>query len=108
MGTYTGKARVIEPDYSNQSSLEVMLSEMKPGEILIAESTSPELVKVCKIAGAIITNQGGMGSHGAIISREFKIPCIVGTEIASKLVKTGDRIFVNAIKGYIEIINRES
>jgi len=55
-------------------------------------------------AKAVVTDEGGMSSHAAIISREFKIPCIVGTKIATRVIKDGDIIKVDANKGIIEII----
>lgn len=106
MGLYTGVARVIEPNYSNYGNLDQILSEMKPGEVLVAESTSPDIIRACKLAGAIIANQGGMGSHAAIISREMGIPCIVGTQNATQHISTGDLVFVNADNGYVEILER--
>jgi phosphoenolpyruvate synthase/pyruvate phosphate dikinase len=106
MGQYSGIARVIEPNYSNYGSLDQILSEMKAGEVLVAESTSPDIIRACKLAGAIIANQGGMGSHAAIISREMGIPCLVGTQNATQRISTGDLVYVNANNGYIEILER--
>ena len=51
----------------------------------------------------IITNQGGIASHAAIISRELKIPCIVGTKNATKIIKTGDIIMMNGRTGDVSI-----
>jgi len=53
----------------------------------------------CRKAAAIVTDEGGITSHAAIISRELGIPCIVGTGIATKVFKDGDRITVDADKG---------
>lgn len=58
----------------------------------------------CKKAAAIITDEGGLLSHAAIISREFKKPCIIGTKIATKVLKDGQKIEVDANKGIIRII----
>ena len=55
-------------------------------------------------AAAIITDEGGITSHAAIVSREYGIPCIVGTENATKVLKDGDRVEVDAIKGLVKII----
>jgi pyruvate,water dikinase len=60
-----------------------------------------------KIAGAIITNQGGITSHAAITSREMKIPCIIGTKIATKVLKDGDLVEVDANRGVVKIIKRD-
>jgi phosphohistidine swiveling domain-containing protein len=106
LGRYIGKARVIEPDYSNFTMIEAMLTFMQPGEVLITESSSPEIVRVCKLAGAIVANQGGMGSHAAIISREMGIPCIVGTQNATRWIKTGDTVLVDGDRGVVEVLNK--
>lgn len=103
LGIYSGKARVIEPDYSNFKCLQKVLKNMQKGEVLVAESTSPEITVACKLAGAIVTNQGGILSHAAIISRELKIPCIVGTGNATKKINTGDYITVDGHSGEIII-----
>lgn len=96
IGIIEGIARVIEPNYDNFDRTFEFIKMMVAGEILIAESTSPELTIACRKAAAIVTNQGGIGSHGAIISREFNIPCIVGTRDATRRIKTGDYIRVSA------------
>ena len=55
-------------------------------------------------AGAIVTDEGGLTSHAAIVSRELKIPCIVGTKIATKILKDGDIVEVDAKKGIVRKI----
>src|SRR3989344_5572663 len=81
------------------------LSKVKQGDILVAITTHPDYVSAMKKAGAIITDEGGITSHAAIVSREFGLPCIVGTKQATKLLKDGDRIFVDAIIGKIKKLN---
>ncbi|MFC1663438.1 PEP-utilizing enzyme [Patescibacteria group bacterium] len=76
-------------------------SKMKPGGILIAPNTRPEYVPVMKIAAGIITEEGGMTSHAAIVSRELKIPCLVGVQAATAYIKNGDKIEVDAIMGVV-------
>lgn len=105
-GKYIGKARIIEPDYSNFIMVKNMLSLMKPGEVLITESTSPEIMRACKLAGAIVANQGGIGSHAAIISREMGIPCIVGTQNATQRIKTGDTVMIDGRRGTVEVLDK--
>ncbi|MCX6763658.1 MAG: PEP-utilizing enzyme [Candidatus Moranbacteria bacterium] len=80
--------------------------KMKKGQILVAQSTNPDIMVLCQKAKAIITNQGGMLSHAAIISRELKIPCIVGTIYATKILKNGDLVKVDANRGIVRIIKR--
>ncbi|TSA46572.1 hypothetical protein D4R52_00260 [bacterium] len=71
------------------------------GDILVAVSTNPALLPLIHKAGAIITNEGGITSHAAIISRELKKPCIIGTKIATKVFKNGDLVEVNANRGIV-------
>jgi len=57
-----------------------------------------------KKAVAVITDEGGITCHAAIVSRELKIPCIVGTKIATRVLKDGDKVEVDADKGVVKII----
>lgn len=82
------------------------IKKMKKGSILVAPNTDPELVITMRKAAAIITDWGGVTSHAAIVSREFGIPCIVGTDIATQVLKDGDLVEVNANKGIVKIIER--
>ncbi|MBU1164087.1 hypothetical protein KKA15_00820 [Patescibacteria group bacterium] len=77
---------------------------MNQGDILLSETTYPALVPAMKKAGAIITNVGGLTCHAAIVSRELKIPCVVGTKIATKVFKDGDKVEVLATRGIIRKI----
>jgi len=83
------------------------LPGMKKGEILIATMTTPDYISAMKKAAAIVTDEGGMTCHAAIVARELKIPCIVGTKIATKVFKDGDFIEVDAEKGFVKRINNE-
>lgn len=76
----------------------------KEGEILVANQTTPEYVPAMKKAIAIITDQGGITCHAAIISRELKLPAIIGTKIATKVLKDGDMVEVDAEKGVVKIL----
>lgn len=78
------------------------IRKIKKGDVLITGMTLPEYVPAMKKASAIITNEGGLTCHAAIISRELNIPCIVGTKIATKVLKDGDKIEVDADKGIIK------
>lgn len=68
--------------------------------------TSPEYVFAMKKASAAITDTGGLTSHAAIVSRELDIPCIVGTKIATKILKDGDLVEVDANKSIVKIIKK--
>ena len=77
------------------------LSKFKDGDILVARITNPSMVMMISQASAIITDIGGLTSHPAILSRELGIPCVVGTEKATKLLKNGMKIKVDGTKGII-------
>ena len=80
---------------------------MKPGDIVVAGSTGPELIMACRKAGAIITEEGGINSHAAVISRELKIPAIVNTKIATQVIDDGDLIEVDANAGIVRILQKQ-
>ncbi|GEM_PF-94993 len=104
-GKIKGTVKVIPVDYSgNFASVNKAMREMKQGQILVTETTAPELMIACRKASAIITDQGGLMSHAAIVSRELKIPCIVGTKIATKILKDGDEVEVDANRGMIIVL----
>ena len=81
------------------------LNKVKEGNILVAIATHPDYVPAMRRAVAIVTDEGGITSHAAIVSREFGLPCIVGTKKATKLLKDGDTIEVNADGGWIKILS---
>lgn len=76
------------------------------GEILVTGMTRPEFVPLMKKAAAIVTDEGGITSHAAIVSRELRKPCIIGTKIATKIFKDGDTIEVDAEQGIVKLITR--
>jgi len=78
------------------------ISKMKKGDILVASMTSPDYIVVMRKAGAIITDEGGMTAHAAIVSRELGIPCICQTKIATKVLKDGDMVEVDTDKGIVK------
>jgi len=80
------------------------IDKIKKGEILVAAMTSPDYITAMKKSSAIITDAGGLTCHAAIVSRELGIPCIVGTKIATKVLKDGDLVEINTNKGIIKKI----
>lgn len=78
--------------------------KFKQGKILVTSMTRIEFVPYMRKARAIITNEGGIACHAAIISRELGIPCIIGTKVATKALKTGDNVELNLKTGVIKII----
>lgn len=75
------------------------LSQFKDGDVLVADMTDPDWEPVMKKASAIVTNRGGRTCHAAIVSRELKIPCVVGTELATRLLKDGQMVTVSCAEG---------
>lgn len=84
------------------------ISKLKKDEILVADMTSPNFIPAIRKAGAIITDEGGITCHAAIVAREMKIPCIIGTKIATEVLKDGDLVEVDADKGVVKIIKSKS
>ena len=78
--------------------------KMKKGDILVSPMTTVKMMTAVRKAAAIVTDEGGMTAHAAIVAREFKIPCIVGTKIATTVFKDGDRVEVDADKGVMKKI----
>lgn len=77
------------------------------GDILIANTTHPNYLSAMKRAAAFVTNEGGIISHAAIVARELGKPCIVGTRIATKVFKDGDRVAVDADRGVVQLARIE-
>ncbi|MBW1780488.1 MAG: hypothetical protein JRL30_07080 [Deltaproteobacteria bacterium] len=94
-GLATGKARVV----SRHSDL----FEFKKGEILVCDSIDPNMTFVIPLASAIVERRGGMLIHGAIIAREYGLPCVTGVPDAARWIKTGDTITVDGYLGMVII-----
>lgn len=77
------------------------LSKIKKGDILVTEMTNPDMVVSMQKSAGIITDEGGITSHASIVSREMGIPCVVGTEKATKLLKDGDEVTVDGFAGKV-------
>ena len=93
-GVHIGKAKVV-------FSPEEAAKEIQKGDILVTKMTNPDWVPYMRLAGAIVTDEGGMTCHAAIVSRELGIPCIVGAREATKLMKSGETYTVDARSGVI-------
>ena len=98
VGRVTGPVKIVK------SATEI--GKVKQGDILVAVMTRPDYVVAMKKAAAIVTNEGGITSHAAIVSRELGIPCIIGTKIATEVLKDGDIVEVNANHGVVNILKR--
>jgi pyruvate,water dikinase len=75
------------------------IGEFKKGEVLVTDMTDPDWEPIMKIASAIVTNRGGRTCHAAIISRELGIPCVIGTENGSEIIRTGTPVTVSCAEG---------
>lgn len=98
MGYAKGKVKVLKDSDDGY--------KFEQGDILVTTMTTPDFVPYMAKASAIVTDEGGVTCHAAIVSREFGIPCIVGTERATEVLKDGDIIEVNATEGKIKIISQ--
>lgn len=79
-------------------------SKFNKGDILVSIMTRPEFLPIMEKAAAIVTDEGGITSHAAIVSRELGIPCIVGTQTATRILKDGQKVEVDAVKGIVKIL----
>lgn len=80
------------------------LAEFKKDEILVAASTTPDLITALHLAAAIVSDEGGIVCHAAIVARELKKPCIIGTKIAMDVLKDGDTVEVDATLGIVKLL----
>lgn len=95
-GMATGKVAVIKGKHD--------LHKVQPGDILIAPTTMPDYLPAMNKAIAFVTDEGGITSHAAIVARELKKPCIVGTKKATQIFKDGDVVEVDAETGIVTLL----
>jgi phosphohistidine swiveling domain-containing protein len=95
-GLVTGIVRIVRR--KNQVPI------VKSGEIIVSPMTTPDFAPAMMIASAFVTDEGGIMCHAAITAREMKKPCIIGTKIATRVLKDGDVVEVNANTGIVKII----
>lgn len=96
---YRGKATGVVRIVNSTSPTGVLFNV---GDILVSVSTTPALLPLMKQAGAIVTDEGGLTSHATILARELKKPTIIGTRNATRMLKDGDMVEVDAEKGIIK------
>lgn len=94
-GIIEGKARVI---------LNMEEAKLEPGDILVTSFTDPSWTPLFLSVKALVTEVGGLMTHGAVIAREYGLPAVVGVENATKLISDGQQIRVNGTEGYVELI----
>ena len=94
-GTIEGRARVI---------LDMAEADLVPGDILVTASTDPSWTPLFVAIKGLVTEVGGLMTHGAVIAREYGLPAVVGVEHATQLIQDGQRIRVHGTDGYVEIL----
>jgi len=94
-GTVEGRARVI---------LDIADADVERGDILVTPHTDPSWTPLFVTIAGLVTEVGGLMTHGAVIAREYGLPAVVGVENATRLIKNGQRIRVHGTEGYVEIV----
>ena len=94
-GTIEGRARVI---------LDIAEADLEPGDILVTAFTDPSWTPLFVAIKGLVTEVGGLMTHGAVIAREYGLPAVVGVEHATRLIRDGQRIRVHGTDGYVEIL----
>src|SRR5438105_4065726 len=94
-GTIEGRARVI---------LDMADADVEPGDILVTAYTDPSWTPLFVAIAGLVTEVGGLMTHGAVIAREYALPAVVGVEHATRLIRDGQWIRVNGTDGYVEIL----
>jgi pyruvate,water dikinase len=97
-GVYEGTAKVL-------MSLDEADKLDHQGDIMVCKATMPAWTPLFGVAGAIVADAGGPLSHCAIVAREYKIPCVAGTQVATALIKDGMRLRVDGSAGTVEILD---
>ena len=97
-GNVRGKVRIVLNVNSDHG--------FQNGEILVTGMTRPEYVPLMKKASGVVTDEGGITCHAAIISRELGMPCVIGTKIATRMFKTGDLVEVDANNGLVRMLEK--
>ncbi|MBU6429712.1 MAG: phosphoenolpyruvate synthase, partial [Cyanobacteria bacterium REEB65] len=95
-GTAEGRARVV---------LDMAEADLEPGDILVTTYTDPSWTPLFLSIQGLVTEVGGLMTHGAVIAREYGLPAIVGVEQATRLIRDGQRIRVHGTQGYVEILS---
>ena len=100
MTAYKGKVRgKVKIVYTTKD-----ISKVQKEDILVTVMTFPHFIAAMEKAAAFVTDEGGILCHAAIVAREMKKPCIIGTKIATKILKDGDLVEVDAEKGIVKKI----
>jgi pyruvate,water dikinase len=80
-------------------------ADLEPGDILVTGYTDPSWSPLFVVIAGLVTEVGGLMTHGAVIAREYGLPAVVGVEQATRLIRDGQRIRVHGTGGYVEILS---
>ena len=94
-GTVEGRARVV---------LDMAEADLDAGDILVTRFTDPSWTPVFVAIAGLVTEVGGLLTHGAVIAREYGLPAVVGVEHATRLIRDGQWIRVDGTEGYVEVL----
>lgn len=94
-GTVQGRARVI---------MDIAQADLEPGDILVTAYTDPSWTPVFPVLSGLVTEVGGLMTHGAVIAREYGLPAVVGVQHATQLIRDGQQIRLHGSEGYLEIL----
>jgi pyruvate,water dikinase len=94
-GLIEGRARVV---------LDMSEADLAPGDILVTAFTDPSWTPLFVAIAGLVTEVGGLMTHGAVIAREYGLPAVVGVEHATRLIRDGQRIRVHGTEGYVEVL----
>lgn len=101
-GYFVGQAVVLRAN--DYSSFQQLLKKISKNEILICDMLQPNMSILISKVGGLITDEGGVLSHAAILAREYNIPCLVGTKLATKKIKTGDQVILNSTQNFCLLV----
>ncbi len=99
--------KVVKFSYKKSGGHSKKIEKMGIGDIVVTEMTRPNIITACEKAGAIVTDEGGILSHAAIISRELGVPCVIGTKLATRILNDGDFVEVDAETGIVRKITEK-
>ncbi len=85
--------------------MDIGQAELEPGDVLVTPYTDPSWTPVFVAIKGLVTEVGGLMTHGAVIAREYGLPAVVGVENATRLIHDGQRIRVHGTAGYVEILS---
>ena len=95
-GSWSGVAKILlDPDGPNL--------EFSAGDVLVCAATTPDYIPLIQLAGAVVTDSGGMLSHAAIVCRELRKPCVAGVKVGTHVINHGDRVHVDGTRGSVSI-----